>query len=88
MPIAGQPADVVALLDNAHAALRESTYPKMLFVGEPGALVSPEFAKRFVSTLHNCEIVQLGAGAHYLQEDHPLAIAAGVRRLMDGATPR
>lgn len=88
MPIAGQPADVAALLDNAHAALRESTYPKVLFVGEPGALVSPEFARRFVSTLHNCEIVQLGAGAHYLQEDHPLAIAAGVRRLIASATSR
>jgi haloalkane dehalogenase len=88
MPIAGQPADVVALLDNAHAALRESTYPKMLFVGEPGALVSPEFARRFVSTLHSCEIVQLGAGAHYLQEDHPLAIAAGVRRLIGDTAPR
>lgn len=88
MPIAGQPGDVSALLENAHAALRQSTYPKMLFVGEPGALVSPEFARRFVSTLHNCELVQLGAGAHYLQEDHPLAIAAGVRRLMGDATQR
>jgi haloalkane dehalogenase len=88
MPIAGEPSDVWALLKKAHAALKESTYPKMLFVGDPGALVSPEFARRFASTLHNCEVVQLGAGAHYLQEDHPLAIAAGVRRLMGDATSR
>ncbi|MGG6896428.1 MULTISPECIES: haloalkane dehalogenase [Rhizobium] len=85
MPIAGQPDDVWALLENAHAALRESTYPKVLFVGEPGALVSPEFARHFAPTLHNCEVVSLGAGAHYLQEDHPQAIAAGVRRLIAGA---
>lgn len=85
MPIAGQPADVWALLENAHAALRQSTYPKILFVGEPGALVSPEFAGNFATTLHNCEVVQLGAGAHYLQEDHPAAIAVGVRRLIGDA---
>ncbi|KAA1185782.1 haloalkane dehalogenase [Rhizobium tropici] len=88
LPIAGQPGDVSALLENAHAALRESTYPKILFVGEPGALVSPEFARTFASTLHNCEVVQLGAGAHYLQEDHPSAIAAGVRRLIGDATQK
>lgn len=88
MPIAHEPADVWALLENAHAALRASTYPKMLFVGEPGALVSPAFAQSFAGTLRNCEVVPLGAGAHYLQEDHPQAIAAGVRRLMAETTPR
>lgn len=85
MPIAGQPGDVWTLLENAHAALRQSTYPKMLFVGEPGALVSPCFARNFAATLDNCEVVQLGAGAHYLQGDHPAVIAAGVRRLIDNA---
>ena len=88
LPIAGEPGDVWALLSAAHAALRESTYPKMLFVGEPGALVSPDFARKFASTLRNCEVVPLGAGAHYLQEDHPGGIAAGVRRLMECAGQR
>ncbi|MBB6486178.1 haloalkane dehalogenase [Rhizobium lusitanum] len=88
LPIAGQPGDVWALLSAAHDALRDSTYPKVLFVGEPGALVSLEFARKFASTLNNCEVVPLGAGTHYLQEDHPKAIAAGVRRLLEGAVQR
>lgn len=71
LPIAGCPPDVVAALEQAHAALATSHYPKLLFVGDPGALVSPAFAERFVRTLRNCRVVQLGAGAHYLQEDHP-----------------
>ena len=88
LPIAGEPADVCAILENAHEALRRSAYPKMLFVGDPGALVSPEFARRFAATLRDCEVVSLGAGAHYLQEDHPEAIAAGLRRLIAvGARP-
>jgi haloalkane dehalogenase len=88
MPIGHEPGDVWALLENAHAALRGSRYAKMLFVGEPGALVSPAFAQSFAATLQNCEVVPLGAGAHYLQEDHPQAIAAGVRRLIGNAPPQ
>jgi haloalkane dehalogenase len=74
LPIAGEPADVYAILEQAHAALASSHYPKLLFAGDPGALVSPGFAERFASGLHDCELVQLGAGAHYLQEDHPETI--------------
>jgi pimeloyl-ACP methyl ester carboxylesterase len=41
-------------------------------------LVSPAFAKRFAASLHNCKLVQLGAGLHYLQEDHPETIGRSV----------
>jgi len=78
LPIAGEPADVHAALEQAHAALAVSDYPKLLFVGEPGALISPAFAQRFAAGLKNCRIVHLGAGAHYLQEDHPEAIGRSV----------
>lgn len=74
LPIAGEPADVYALLEQAHAALAASRYPKLLFAGNPGGLVSPDFADSFAVTLHDCGVVQLGAGAHYLQEDHPETI--------------
>jgi haloalkane dehalogenase len=78
LPIAGEPADVYATLEAAHAALAASRYPKLLFVGNPGALVSPAFAERFAATLHNFQLVQLGAGAHFLQEDHPETIGRSV----------
>jgi haloalkane dehalogenase len=78
LPIAGEPADVYATLEAAHAALASSRYPKLLFAGDPGALVSPAFAERFAATLHNCKLVHLGAGGHYLQEDHPETIGRAV----------
>ncbi len=78
LPIAGEPADVYATLEAAHAALKSSRYPKLLFAGDPGALVSPAFAERFAATLHNCKLVHLGAGLHYLQEDHPETIGRAV----------
>lgn len=82
LPIEGSPRDVHEALAEAHEALKESKYPKVLFVGNPGALISPAFAQSFVKTLRNCDLVELGDGAHYLQEDHPKAIAEGVVRLI------
>ena len=78
LPIAGEPADVVATLENAHAALAVSTYPKLMFAAEPGALVSPAFAEEFAGKLKDCRLVRFGAGVHFLQEDHPEAIGRAV----------
>jgi haloalkane dehalogenase len=78
LPIAGEPADVTATLEAAHAALKAADYPKMLFVGEPGALVSPAFADRFAASLKHCTVVRLDPGLHYLQEDHPDAIGRSI----------
>ena len=78
LPIAGEPADVYEALQSAHAALASSSYPKLLFTGEPGALVSPEFAGRFAASLTHCALIRLGAGLHYLQEDHADAIGRSV----------
>jgi haloalkane dehalogenase len=78
LPIAGEPADVNAVLEAAHAALKSSRYPKLMFAADPGALVSPAFAERFAATLHNCKLVRLGAGGHNLQEDHPDTIGQSV----------
>lgn len=79
LPIAGEPADMFAISTADHAALRASTYPKLLFSGDPGALISPQQAREFAAGLTDCRLVELGPGAHYLQEDHPIAIGDAVR---------
>lgn len=79
LPIAGEPADVYATIEEAHRALAQSTYPKLLFVGNPGALISPAFAESFVNGLKNCRVVHLSSGLHYLQEDHPDVIGANIK---------
>src|SRR5580658_10150871 len=78
LPIEGKPADVYSTMEKAHLALAESSYPKLLFVGNPGALISPAFAESFANGLKNCRVVQLSSGLHYLQEDHPDVIGATV----------
>jgi len=84
LPIAGEPADVCATLENAHRALAKSSYPKLLFVGDPGALVPPAFAERFAKGLKSVQVVHLGAALHYLPEDHPETIGAQVNEWLIG----
>ena len=78
LPIAGEPADVYATMERAHAALAASTYPKLLFAAEPGALVAPAFAQELAGKLKDCRFVKLGDGVHFLQEDHPETIGRSV----------
>src|SRR5215472_15016643 len=58
LPIAGEPTDVYSTLEQVHSALAQSSYPKLLFVGNPGALISPAFAQTFAKALKNCRVVQ------------------------------
>jgi haloalkane dehalogenase len=78
LPIEGVPADVYAMLETAHAALAVATYPKLLFAADPGALVPPALAEELSRKLHDCRLVRLGAGVHFLQEDHPETIGRSV----------
>jgi haloalkane dehalogenase len=79
LPIAGEPADVYSIIEEAHGILAQSTYPKLLFAGDPGALVSPAFAESFAKRLKNCRLVQLSSGLHFLQEDHPDVIGSNIK---------
>jgi len=92
LPIEGKPVDVYSTIEKAHQALAESSYPKLLFVGNPGALISPAFAESFAKRLKNCRVVQLNSGLHYLQEDHPDVIGSNIKEwLIDlgiGCSPR
>ena len=87
LPIAGEPTDVYATMEEAHKALAKSEYPKLLFVGNPGALISPEFARTFVQGLKHCRLVELISGLHYLQEDHPDVIGANIKEWLVELTP-
>jgi haloalkane dehalogenase len=65
-------------------ASAQSSYSKLLFTANPGALLSPVFAKSFSKDIKDCEVAKLGAGIHYLQEDHPHVIGDTVRKWLVG----
>jgi len=78
IPIEGEPADVDLALKSALEQLAAAAYPKLLFVGEPGTLITPAYAKALAARLQHIAVVQLGGGRHNLQEDHPDAIGRSV----------
>jgi haloalkane dehalogenase len=88
LPIAGEPADVYATIEKAHSALAIATYPKLLFAGDPGALVPVAVAESFAHRLLNCRLVKLGPGLHYLQEDHAEIIGEEVAAFVAGVEGR
>src|SRR5271154_5703636 len=56
LPIEEKPADVYSAMEEAHRALAQSGYPKLLFAGNPGALINPAFADSFAKALKNCRV--------------------------------
>ena len=59
-------------------ALTRSPLPKLLLTGEPGALVRAPLVAWCRENLPALEVVPVGNGIHYLQEDHPHEIGAAI----------
>jgi len=74
LPIAGRPDDVWAMATAYHDWLLDTDLPKLFFHVEPGSLIPPDRARWYSERLKSCRSVALGAGRHYLQEDHGEAI--------------
>jgi len=80
IPVAGEPADVAEIVAAYNAWLQETELPKLLLHAEPGALIPAPMVAWARSALPNLETVDLGAGIHYVQEDHPDTIGREVAR--------
>jgi haloalkane dehalogenase len=77
LPIEGEPADVVALVENYGAFLAQSDIPKLFVNAEPGALLVGR-PREFCRTWRNQQEVTVN-GIHYVQEDSPGEIGAALR---------
>ncbi len=87
LPIAGEPADVVAVAEAYMAWLATSPVPKLLFWGTPGVLVTPALAARYAQTFPHLTSVDIGPALHYVQEDFPDRIGTGIAAWIDGRRP-
>lgn len=71
IPIDGQPSDVHEIMSNYSKKLQESELPKILFFGRPGAIINDKMLDWCKQNLKNLEVVDIGDGLHYVQEDNP-----------------
>jgi haloalkane dehalogenase len=77
LPIAGEPAEVVAVVEDYGAWLARSELPKLCITAEPGAILRGR-ALEFCRTWPNQREVSV-RGIHYVQEDSPQEIGAALR---------
>ncbi len=81
IPIAGEPADVHAIVLAYDEYLKHSPVPKLFLYATPGSASPAAFAKPWVeSNVRNIQMVDLGEGFHHLQEDHPHEIGSAIAR--------
>jgi len=78
IPIAGEPADVTAAVNDYNAKLRRSDLPKLLLYATPGAVITAPLVDWCRKNLKRLTAVNVGDGIHYLQEDHPHEIGTAI----------
>jgi len=86
IPIDGQPADVVSVVEDYSRWLADSDVPKLFINAEPGALIRGRI-RELVRTWPNLTETTV-SGSHFVQEDSPDEIGAAVAEFVrtDGAT--
>lgn len=93
LPVDGQPASTMEVLDANAEWLTESDVPKLLHTFSPGFLMTPPILEWVKSSVRHIEVEHLGEGVHWVQEDQPEAIARSIdawcaaRVASDGGDP-
>ncbi len=80
LPIEGEPADVVAIVESYAAWLSRSQLPKLFINADPGALLTGR-ARDVCRQWPNQQEVTV-KGIHYVQEDSPAEIGAALRAFL------
>ena len=82
IPLGGQPADVVSIVDEYSAWLSESHVPKLFVNAEPGAILTGS-QRDFCRTWPNQTEVTV-RGVHFIQEDSPDEIGDAIIQWIGG----
>lgn len=82
IPIDGEPADVVAIVEDYGRWLSTCDVPKLFFNADPGAILRGD-ARDFCRTWPN-QVEKTIKGIHFVQEDSPEEIGQGVRDWLAG----
>lgn len=80
IPVEGEPADATAIVESYGQAMSHSKLPKLLIVGDPGAIIKGRTLE-FCRTWPNQMEVTV-KGVHFLQEDSPDEIGRALRQFL------
>jgi haloalkane dehalogenase len=83
IPIAGEPADVVELVQANQAIIADPGTANLLLYGEPGAVIGADEVAWCRANGRNLTIASVGAGIHFLPEDQPERISVALISWLD-----
>ncbi len=78
IPIEGEPADVVEIVQAYSEWFGTSDLPKLLLRAQPGAIMREPLVEWCRNNMRNLKTVEIGPGAHFVQEDQPHAIGEAI----------
>lgn len=81
IPLAGEPEDMVAIIDSYGQWLLTAEFPKLFINAEPGAILTGR-QREFCRTWANQEEITV-KGTHFIQEDSPDEIGEAVSKFID-----
>jgi haloalkane dehalogenase len=85
LPIAGEPADVVKIVENYQQWILQTPLPKLFFNAEPGSLLIGR-AREFCRSLPSQQELTV-RGIHFIQEDSPDQIGSALARFVGQTRP-
>ncbi|MEM7711383.1 MAG: haloalkane dehalogenase [Pseudomonadota bacterium] len=83
VPIGGEPVETGEVIAANGEWLYSTEIPKLMFSVKPGALMPPPVVDHVRANASNLTHVALGAGVHFVQEDHPDAIGQALAEWLD-----
>ena len=78
VPIGGEPAGNVKLMQDIESFMSETDMPVLLAYAEPGVLVPPKAVPYYTGLIKNIETSFVGQGLHFIQEDQPHSIGRAI----------
>lgn len=78
IPIGGEPARNVDLVETIGQWLLASDLPKLLLYATPGALCPPQAAEWLLANAKNLQARFVGYGSHFIQEDEPEIVGRNI----------
>jgi len=78
IPINGKPENVFKLMSAYAEWLKETEIPKLCLYSNPGAIIRKEGVAYVKRNFKNTDMVDIGEGLHFVQEDNPHGIGKAI----------
>ncbi|MCI5054948.1 MAG: haloalkane dehalogenase [Flavobacteriales bacterium] len=80
----GKPTPATKAVKSWSTWLASSEIPKLCFYVTPGVAIKKKDVKVIRETFKNTEMIDLGEGLHFIQEDYPHEIGEGISKWLEG----